>query len=64
LNVSRHILMSYNAFFSFSKVFNFFAISRSYSVHFSFSTIFSISCHIPRQTMFVSHFSLFLVFSL
>ena len=36
----------------------------SFSVHFSFSTLFRVFyCHIPGQTMFVSHFSRFSFFS-
>ena len=33
--------------------------SRSYYAHFSFTPIFLILCHIPGQTMFVSHFPRF-----
>ena len=37
--------------------------SRSFNVHFSFATFFLVSCHIPGQTMFVSHFPRFSIFS-
>jgi hypothetical protein len=36
--------------------------SRSYSVHFSFFMFFSVFCHIPHQTVFVSHFPRFFSF--
>jgi hypothetical protein len=49
--------------FSFSPFFFFSPCHRSYSEHFLFFTCFSVSCHIPRQTGFVSHFLGFFHFS-
>ena len=37
--------------------------SRSYSVQFSFSTLFSVSRHNPGQTVFLSHYQRFSIFS-
>ena len=55
--------MSNNLCFSFSMIFSFLAIVQVLQCAFPFSTFLSVSRHIPGQTVFVSHFPRFSVFS-
>ena len=53
---------SYQVFFSIFFFVSFLPYSISYSVYLLFFTFFSYSRHIPRHTVFVSHFPRFSVF--
>jgi len=55
--------MSNNLCFSFSMIFSFLAITQVLQCAFPFFHVFEcFSCHIPGQTVFVSHFPRFSVF--